>query len=148
MVLRRESTSSKVVARRISCSACGIFLDQGLNLYFLHSLPQAGRFFTTEPPGKPHCPFQCHFYGTVYPTLKHLCSIVYFNVPDLIKYRMMRSKLKYTFELPNYLVKKSKVIKWLNNVRLSLRKTLKTFCKPLVLNVFSSLLFLKMYLTY
>ena len=33
------------------CSvACGIFLDQGLNLSLLH-LP--GRCFTTEPPGKP-----------------------------------------------------------------------------------------------
>ena len=37
----------------LSCSeACGIFLDQGPTLS--HAL--AGRFFTTEPPGKPQTP--------------------------------------------------------------------------------------------
>ena len=40
-----------LVHRLISCfMACGIFLDQGLNLCYL---ALAGRFFTTETPGKP-----------------------------------------------------------------------------------------------
>ena len=40
---------SIVVAHKLSCSmACGIFPDQGSNAPAL-----AGRFFTTEPPGKP-----------------------------------------------------------------------------------------------
>ena len=34
----------------------GIFLTQGSNPYLLHLLELAGRFFTTEPPGKPNTP--------------------------------------------------------------------------------------------
>ena len=50
VVLGLWSTGSVVVARGLSCSAaCGIFLDQGSNL----SPALAGRFFTTEPPGRP-----------------------------------------------------------------------------------------------
>ena len=48
------STGSLVVVHELSCSAaCGIFLDQGVELVFP---ALASRFFTTEPPGKsPHC---------------------------------------------------------------------------------------------
>ena len=49
VVPRLQSTDLEVVAHGLSCSeACGIFLDQGPTLS--HAL--AGRFFTTEPPGK------------------------------------------------------------------------------------------------
>ena len=49
---RLQSTGSVIVAHGLSCSlACGILLDQGSNSCLLHRL--AGRFFTTEPPGKP-----------------------------------------------------------------------------------------------
>ena len=42
---------SVVVAHRLNCSiACGIFQNQGLNWC---PLSPAGRFFTTEPAGKP-----------------------------------------------------------------------------------------------
>ena len=42
---------SVVVAHRLNCSiACGIFQNQGLNWC---PLSPAGRFLTTEPPGKP-----------------------------------------------------------------------------------------------
>ena len=42
---------STAVVHRLSCStACGIFLDQGLNLCLLR---WQADFFTTEPPGKP-----------------------------------------------------------------------------------------------
>ena len=48
---RLQSTGSVAVLHRLSCSvAWGILLGQGLNSW-LH--PLAGRFFTTEPPGKP-----------------------------------------------------------------------------------------------
>ena len=50
------------VARGPSCSAaCGIFLDQGLNLCPLRQ--QADGFFFTEPPGKPD---SLAFAGGVY----------------------------------------------------------------------------------
>ena len=50
VALRLQSTGSIFVAYRVSCSeACGIFLLQGSNPRFL----LAGRFFTTEQPGKP-----------------------------------------------------------------------------------------------
>ena len=46
-----ESTASIVLAHGLSCfKACGIFPDQGSNPC-LSAL--AGRFFATEPPGKP-----------------------------------------------------------------------------------------------
>ena len=52
---RLQITDSVVVVHGLSCSvACGIFLDQGLNLSLLHL---AGSFLTTEPPGKPHILF-------------------------------------------------------------------------------------------
>ena len=44
-----SSTNSIVVVQELSCS-CGIFLGQGLKLV---SPALAGRFFTTEPPGRP-----------------------------------------------------------------------------------------------
>jgi len=45
------SAGSVVAVYRLICSAAhGIFLDQGLNPV---SPALAGRFFTTEPPGKP-----------------------------------------------------------------------------------------------
>ena len=45
------SRGSIVVVRGLSCSkACGIFLDQGLNLCLLQWQVDS---FTTEPPGKP-----------------------------------------------------------------------------------------------
>ena len=48
---RLQNTGSIVLAKGLSCSmVCGIFPDQGLNL----SPPLAGRFFTTELPGKPY----------------------------------------------------------------------------------------------
>ena len=46
-----QSAGSEIMAHGLSCSAaCGIFLDQGLNL----SPALAGRFLTTAPPGKYH----------------------------------------------------------------------------------------------
>jgi len=48
---RLQNTGSIIVAHGLSCSlACGIFPDQGSNPM---SLTLAGRFFATEPPGKP-----------------------------------------------------------------------------------------------
>ena len=50
-----ELEGSEVVAHRLSCSvACGIFLDQS-------TLALAGRFLSTEPPGKP-CTTTTPFY--------------------------------------------------------------------------------------
>ena len=50
------STGSIVVAHRLSCSvACGIFPDPGIKPVSPPVL--AGRFFTTEPPGKLHVSF-------------------------------------------------------------------------------------------
>ena len=47
---RLQSAVSVVVAHRLSCSvACGIFPDQGSNLWFP---ALAGGFLTTAPPGK------------------------------------------------------------------------------------------------
>ena len=51
-----QSIGSIVVAQRLSCStACGIFLDQGLNLCLLHC--QLNFFFLTNRP--PEKPLQC-----------------------------------------------------------------------------------------
>ena len=50
---RLSSCGSRALKHKLdSCGveACGIFPDQGSNLY---SPALAGRFFTTEPPGKP-----------------------------------------------------------------------------------------------
>ena len=45
-----QSTGSTAVMHGLSCpAACGIFLDQGLNLHILHWQT----VFITEPPGKP-----------------------------------------------------------------------------------------------
>ena len=50
VIPRLYRTGSVVVVRGLSCSvACGIFLDQGLNLC---CLALAGGFLTTRPPGK------------------------------------------------------------------------------------------------
>ena len=50
-----QCTGLTAVAHGHSYSeACGILLDQGSNLCLLY---RAGRFFTTEPPGKPICLF-------------------------------------------------------------------------------------------
>ena len=50
-----QHAGSVLVVHGLSCSvACGIFLDQGLNLSLLHL---AGSFFTTEPSGKSHILF-------------------------------------------------------------------------------------------
>ena len=52
VVSRLSTVSSVVVEHRLSCSvACRIFLDQGLTE--LESSALAGKFFTTQPPGKP-----------------------------------------------------------------------------------------------
>ena len=52
VVSRLSTVSSVVVAHRLSCSVvCRIFLDQGLTE--LESSALAGKFFTTQPPGKP-----------------------------------------------------------------------------------------------
>ena len=56
---RLWSTDSIVLMHRLSCpTACRIFLDQGSNL----CVPAlAGKFFLTEPPGKPYS--QSKFYS-------------------------------------------------------------------------------------
>ena len=46
---RLQSTGSVIVAHRLSCSACEIFLDQGSNPCLLHRR----RFFTTDHQGSP-----------------------------------------------------------------------------------------------
>ena len=65
---------SIVVPHRLSCStACGIFLDQGLN----PSPALAGRFSTTEPPGKLGPPF-------LFSTDRELAQVIHKVLPALL----------------------------------------------------------------
>ena len=72
MIPRLWSTSSKVVAHRLSCfAACAIFLDQGSNSCLLHwqadSLPLSHQ-------GSPHCPFLIDLsIGLFYLSSKWFC---------------------------------------------------------------------------
>ena len=55
------STGSSGKNAGVGCHAIllqGIFLTQGSNPHLLHLPELAGRFFTTEPPGKPNTPIK------------------------------------------------------------------------------------------
>ena len=97
-----QSTGSVAVVHRLSCSAaCGILLGQGLNSC-LHRL--AGRFFTTEPPGKPFSKYFIIFDVMV----NKISSLISLSNVSLLVYRNTKDFyvliLKPT-TLPNSLMK-------------------------------------------